>query len=604
MSNDIRQRRIIDNLNDYFKWHNLPVEMNKTGICNGLASVYAKFALKGETEQFYKMLQYISGETPSLLDQEKVNQFAQDILLSYVPEFFNKKLNQLNSIESLSINHKPLSSSFDLAITTNDQQWAKIMETMDLQEGEVMLVRSIDHVVSVSRKDRKYIIYDPNYSTGFREFDNEQQLVQELHQAVFEYETGPLGMKVSVVRHPEHPPRAFPNVTELCQRYQTADMLTYGVKKGSHEFKMLEQAASIGEAETMTQLIEIGRDALKKEDLLVPAFSAVKNNNTKTLRILLSHIDCSDENNKMLILFALRNGRKEAFDELLRHEPFQLSYISLISNLYVGDSIRSAVSGGNPELLTEILTASKQSYARQWGLVKHTIDVDKLTNSWMSQKLLELDKDAVDEAINSGSIGCVRILFEHINNETENLTPEQQKIWADAKLRYLQKAIQKNHPQIVEFLIKTVPRELLQKVSVTPEEVNKMDLSIVRNLQENGVGFSPPARKVIAEKAHLRVGFVLSIKVMLINFYDFIVLSRKSSLSSYEKVNPIESIDKYNVFREKFKDLERQADTKYGDQTSTISIDDFLKRGISPRSSKSEEKDEKPSDEPGIDCKP
>ncbi|WP_019217070.1 hypothetical protein [Legionella tunisiensis] len=48
MAADLSQNQVIENLNQYLQWHNLPLEMNPDGVCNGLAIVYAKYILEGK----------------------------------------------------------------------------------------------------------------------------------------------------------------------------------------------------------------------------------------------------------------------------------------------------------------------------------------------------------------------------------------------------------------------------------------------------------------------------------------------------------------------------------------------------------------------------
>lgn len=72
----INQGRIIDNLNDYLQSHNLPVRMNKSGICNGLASMHTKYAVQGKEEEFFSMLEKMSSVTQDTALDVEINHFV------------------------------------------------------------------------------------------------------------------------------------------------------------------------------------------------------------------------------------------------------------------------------------------------------------------------------------------------------------------------------------------------------------------------------------------------------------------------------------------------------------------------------------------------
>lgn len=176
MYSKISQSRIIDNLNKYLEWHNLPVRMNVGGICNGLASVYSKYALEGKEDEFFNMLYYVSGKNPTSDIEMQLNHFVAEILVSFDTIQFDPNLPAFRSIEALTINNQKLKSAFDFAITTKDKNWAEILKTITLQDKEVMRVVGAQHAVSISKKDGKFRLYDPNYQSGAKEFATEEEL--------------------------------------------------------------------------------------------------------------------------------------------------------------------------------------------------------------------------------------------------------------------------------------------------------------------------------------------------------------------------------------------------------------------------------------------
>lgn len=66
MKRSVDQKQVIDKLNLYLKRHNMPVQMNNEGVCNGLATLYAKYVLEGKENQFFKILEEIVKKTQLL----------------------------------------------------------------------------------------------------------------------------------------------------------------------------------------------------------------------------------------------------------------------------------------------------------------------------------------------------------------------------------------------------------------------------------------------------------------------------------------------------------------------------------------------------------
>ncbi len=230
----ISQKRIIDNLNQYLKWNNLPVRMNEDGVCNGLASVYAKYFLANKEAEFFDMLKYIAGEKINAEMESKVNHFVVEIVTSFAPRKFNPAISPLHSSEMLTINNKPLKAAFNFGTTTTKRNWAEIISEINLREDEVMRVVGTHHAICVSKKNGLYHIYDPNYSAGARSFQNEQDLIQEFYYTNFKFLWGELSMGISVVPHPENPHRDYPQISGLHSKYPES---TVFLKKLSHHLR-------------------------------------------------------------------------------------------------------------------------------------------------------------------------------------------------------------------------------------------------------------------------------------------------------------------------------------------------------------------------------
>ncbi|GGI92472.1 YopT-type cysteine protease domain-containing protein [Legionella impletisoli] len=496
MSINLGQGQVIDNLNRYLEWHNLPLRMNKEGICNGLAMVYVKYVLENKEKEFFDMLGYIAGKEISSEMEIQVNHFVNEVILSFIPEKYDKKLNQSNAIKALAIDNKSLKSSFDLALVTSDDNWANIFTSLSLRENEVMRVASINHTVAVAKKEGQYIVYDPNYSSGFKTFANEKQLVQELHKNVFEYNRGPLGLEVSVICHPDSPARDFPKLKEIYHAYLTHENITQVAKTDGKKFDTLQRSAILNDAAAISELLSIGA----KDDNYQAAAEAVMSNNPDTLRVLLENIKEPNVINGLFVA-ALEHGRSETFDELLQHS-FSRTVIENAAKMNLNKSwlINKAAEGGNVEVLQKTIQ-----------LCQTNLGTEDLLSPFILEK--QPMEDAICAAIRGGDVKSVELLMEHLEKEGFD-DPIR-------NVQYLTLAIRENQPYMVALLLKKIPSEFVQTISMTASATEKTDLFIIHQLQKHDVNFSTTAKAIIDKKEHRPVGIILSIGIMLNKFSDF-----------------------------------------------------------------------------------
>lgn len=486
MSLNIEQGKVIENLNAYLTWHNMPVRMNEEGICNGLASVYVKYALEDREQEFLDLLTYIVNKAPTSDMEAKINQFVYEVVLTLFTDQFEKKLSQANSIKVLSIKNVPLKSSFDFALTTSDSNWEELVKTLDLQDDEVMRVLSATHTVAVRKIRNKYRVYDPNYSSGIKEFANEKELISELHYNVFGYHNGyflnggPLGLMVNVIRHPQSKRvRVFPKINDLYDKYLTHDNVNdAALTFFNNKFITLEKAAILNDASVIRKLLEIGA---KDRDNQAVANAVIHNNPDALSALLLNNKDTILY--QQLFIAALENGREEVYDRLLK--------LKGALPLYSNTAVRSAAAGGNPQLLSKVL--------------RYFID----NHSGLSDL-----SEAVLPAIQGGSVGCVKLLIEHMTKYKKLLSFEK-------KMEYVLEAIRCNHFSMVRYLIQDLPLGYCRMISMNTTAVDRTDLSVLHLLQKRGVIFSKPALAVIAQKEHREVGISLIIGIILHKFTDF-----------------------------------------------------------------------------------
>ena len=494
---NLGQDRAIDNLNKYLKWHNLPVRMHEAGICNGLVSVYAKYVLEGRREKFEQMLRRIAQMPQDAELDSEVNHFATEIVLSFSPQLFDKKSNQYKSIEALQIDGKGLKSSFDLGLVTSDQNWGEIVKGLALRGDEALIVRSDDHTITMTKNNEGYVVYDPNYKSGFKAFSTEQQLISELHRNVFKFRRGQLGMSFHVIRHPSNDtPREFPDVNALYKKYL---MPNQAVKDFGKKVDSLHFAINLDSSEAIDELFKNG---FKDKEPLKSAIKAIVHNSTKSLSNLLLRMPGNDKRELMqLFVSALFIGRKESFDELLKNDKCA-TYL-------------------NEHLL----------------LKKNSQNIIKIP--WYGV-------NAIDMSIRGGSVACVKLLLEQLDKADMKPSGEQ-------LLTYLHQSIKQNKPHLVEIFIdkiqKTISQDdqkyLFQSINMNLNAVERTDLSILRMLKTVGVQFSRNAESMINNKEQRPNGYLLSIGIMLYRFTDFI----KECLPRHDEAR--DSIEKFHEFKSK-----------------------------------------------------
>lgn len=516
MAIDLSQNTVIDNLNDYLKGQNLPLELSNEGVCNGLAMVYAKYCLSNERKDFLEILGYISSKKIPKDKEDKVNDFAAQILVSFKPEVYNKKLNQTNSYQTQSINNKPLKSVFELPLVTVDNNWELIIGDIDLQDDEVMLIHGLNHTVSVTKKDGKYIVYDPNYEKGEKSFASESLLVKELHKKVFGYTTKEMSLMISVVTSDDNQPRqSLPKVDAIYDSYLNTNNISTRASIADQNKCTLEIAALYNNENTIKKLLDLGEK--NPINVFHAASNAVINNNTESLKPLIDFLTSEQEDDKVkqddekvernlqiLILLSLINGRKEVFDFFKDNESTKDYFDELFKddeNMVVIFS--SAAEGGNHELLQQSIDLFKNC--------KHVSD-HLIASAFLKER--KGKSNVLMSAIKGNDPKCLEIILKQMDKVGYEVPPQQM-------LGCLLLAIKKNEPLMVQRLLEKMPDELVNTVSLNLPAVEKTNLEILNSLKEKGMTFSDKAKDVIARKNREPVGLMLSIGIAIKTFSDF-----------------------------------------------------------------------------------
>lgn len=516
------QDLLIKNVNKYLKKELMPsqVYLNKTGVCHGLAMVYAQHALQGKAKEaeFFKTLGLIAEnqmhhETKYGFLSGHIFHFVSQVLLAFSPIRFEQSLSQSNSMETLKINQKSLSSSFDFAMAADHETWSGILADIQLQNDEVMITGSANHTVAIRKEGGRYTVYDPNYPRGTEVFNNEKELLRELHENVFDYKKGNLGLELHVIRHPEAAPRKppYPNVAELYKKYLSKNhkSATTGSKD---EFSTLQAVAKIKNTEAIKTVLTTLQPTV--EELFEAAQAAVGNNNVVALTALLEALKAEQALQpariKQLIENALVCGRWDIYSQLSKH-------LKDCCGKKPSPLILHAAVGGNPQIMRALLKDIPLILDERYktfitktmlkiGLEDEELkqkQVKKATGSVMIKAL----QNAMVGAILSGNTECITLLMEELNHYGQPPNEKQ-------RLNYLMQAIRYNQQYALEALIQTAPdlsRALIQKISMDTLAIHKTELAVLMVLKDAGMPFTPEAEDIFQQKT--REGF-LSFKTL------------------------------------------------------------------------------------------
>jgi|GEM_PF-3044833 len=513
----IDQGQIIDKINEEFTRSNMPIDLrfDESGVCRGLSTVYGKFFLEDREKDFIEMLELIaSGNTSNeKISEGDVYVFAAEILMASQPAVYEPRFNQSTSMKLLKINGKQLDSSFDLVLSTTDENWATIFKTLDFEPDEVVLLGGNRHSVAVRKEEGVYKVYDPNYSNGFKDFLTDKALIRELHFNVFDYNEGNFGLKLNVLRHPEkNRSKEFPKIKHLYQQYydpmnsklsvlefnsesfySTFFPLANYVDKyigtrfsawyfSEMQYDYLQNAMKFIRDEEAIDCL-LNREKLTPEQLFDLATSSIYFNNEIALKVMLPKMENDKKKIECLIHSALYNGCIACFDVL---EPYfkKNNESEKISHL-----IYMAAHGANPELLKKILDRNSENKS----------DLNSVSILYFG----------VLEAIKSGSFECVEMMINEMEklDAPLNLTPHDY-------LLFLQEAIKENKVSVVIGLINRyphIPKDTLHYL-MSPLMATRTNLEVLEVLKDKGFELSISVLDVMQQK---KEGKRLNLKTQL-----------------------------------------------------------------------------------------
>lgn len=495
MFQSVSQDKVIKHLNQYFKAQNLPLTLDTGGICNGLAHVYAQYCLFHDEEKFMRILRVIaSGQMDGVTHDNEINLFITQVFLSFIPQQYNKELSQATAIKALG---KPIETVFELGAVLSNKDWQRLIMDIELQEDEVILVNSVDHTIAISRKQGKYVVYDPNYDAGTHTFKNERSLVQELAHNIFNYKDKVLGMRVHIVKK-DSQITSLRNPLFFYQRYITANNVNKKASAHAHQTNTLLLAIECNDEASIDYLLAQGAEVTD-----VAIAKAVIDNHNNTLPKLLSKmVSLADKSINSFLILALRQGRWKAFATLMREEQFNTQFHTIFLNTNKALSLQYAAEGGNLDLLKYVFNACQTNTTPY-----HELD-RVLSNERHTSNILK-------SAIKGQSKECSAFILQALKQRQIELSPI-------IKTECMVHAIQSNDLYVFSLLLEELQPTTLKQLHLKLALIEKTNVHILKQLQAQGVIFSPRAQALIARKEQRSIGLLLAIGIEIEKFMDFI----------------------------------------------------------------------------------
>ncbi|WP_133134486.1 hypothetical protein [Legionella wadsworthii] len=512
---------------------------------------------------------------------EDLDHFISQVVLAYDPGLFDKKISQRDSFKALNIDSKPLDSDFILPLITSEENWASILKDMDLQKGEVLKINSPNHSISIHRLNGEYIAFDPNYQEGIKRFRTEEELMTELRTNVFRFQDKNMALTFTrITRSGFQHSSSFeqPKPEDYARKYLDVNAIA------SYSEKTINNAtfiAAYGNEALMQLYFKKDKD-LTASVLMELGYEAIRdNNNSETLGSIITQLNSCSETTiqerkdkktafRNLILLSILNGRQELFNKLIEND-FGLNVFQ-----HIDDSIlmELASRGGDKELLIQILAKIKSSPCQgsieesedeltseiedteefdeeteeteeydqktedveELHLDEEDVQVGSLADflgddyiqtaepepSPLAKIILQKNKkgeDAIMLAIKGQSPDCLRVLFKQLKEEGYNLSEE--------KLQdYLELAICTNNVHMVDEIFHKKNSEeiksLVDGISLSSEQVQKMNIHLLKTLERNGMVFDNNSQNIMTEKANQKMSHIEILGVKLVKFVEYI----------------------------------------------------------------------------------
>ena len=516
MATSYQQSQIIESINKYLEYHNLPAvcRLDSQGICNGLATLFARYVLEKKEDEFLAVLQYMSEKKYDDAWDENVNRFVIEVLKFASPRLFSHAIGQTGTYREMLIEGRNVSAAFRLGLVTNAKNWATIFADLHLENGEVMLVKSPRHSISITRNiEGEYIVYDPNYSSGIKRFKQEKELLSELKDNVFEFDNDNVGLGIRILRTPKSPRKKYPKVQAIYNTYLVPPADPVATKSGS-SWHTLNFAADLFSKKAIKKLLQLNAVGGLDQATL----QLINENQTDLLSLLLEK--AAPDQKFVYLLYSARMGKLESFHCILNCVPVTVDELhKFLDQAYFKRLLDFAAQGGNTLILKEIIDViiAPQGNLNVSGGSNEAQIIPADTLKTLIFETDKNNKDTIMQAIQSPTAAGLILLLNALDDNGLLLSTQQQ-------LDYLSLAIEENNPIMVETLLmhgkNAIPNSLLQTQQLTHDVIKKTDLYLLKSLKQHGMHFSKVGETMMKQKEHH--GLLLTIGIILMKFMDWI----------------------------------------------------------------------------------
>ncbi|CZH31222.1 TPA: hypothetical protein I8Y89_001414 [Legionella pneumophila] len=473
----IRQSEVIPLLQKYLLANNHALEVNKDGICNGLAAAYCKYAAQGQEELFIEMLrkiQVLGQQTENTMPQEKIDEslvckFIAEVLFTFLPQKFNKtlcqddagKLLKVDSKDPKETEAKPLKHEYNIGLVAKPEAWGQIFNRIKA-EGSVMTVATPTHAIAISVKNGKFHVYDPNHNKidVFEDTMEEgadppkvkvsagTKLAKALAREVFpenkDKSADLLALTINVFSHPEQPlNHQFPDLPLILKNISKKDTETdkaidQSVNFNGKPFNSLAMAAMQNDEKALRILIEKGAQHPE-----IALQIAARDNRLKAIDVLLdpSHRHLYKDPEKVMVeacKLALEVGRFEALDKLLQNKEVKDAFTEFMKNSENQNyCLKKVASSGSPQCIEQFINFYEKlqdANVSQLIISNKAIELAQKSGNKSSVELLERraglcvtaskDETLIDfpqsEAETNKFIGALKSFFQFIRDVIVN----------------------------------------------------------------------------------------------------------------------------------------------------------------------------------------
>ncbi|KGP63575.1 hypothetical protein EP47_05510 [Legionella norrlandica] len=215
----INQGRIITAVNSCLRQkRNIDFELNKKGVCAGLAGLYIKYALENKTTEFFNILERLSKlpKDYKLGCDPEISDFIIQIEKTFSPgQYSNYQIGQGDIDKVITIDNKPIKNEFNFGLITDAKKWEDILSAVTFN-NRGYLILSQSHAISIFYKHDTYFIYDPNSNQKPKEFHSPKEVLQELTKC-FRYPKDLYGLSIRVFTKMDAQPVNYPSAKQLRQ---------------------------------------------------------------------------------------------------------------------------------------------------------------------------------------------------------------------------------------------------------------------------------------------------------------------------------------------------------------------------------------------------